>query len=331
VAVTELLTGPSAAAGIPHVTGVRTSDGGELSADLVIDAMGRRSGLPSWLTALGARPLAQQAEDSGFTYYSRYFRSLTGNMPQFMTGLLTPFHTFSLLALPSDSATWSVTVYISSRDQALKELGHVEKWTALIAACPLHAHLLNGKPLTGVLAMSGIVDRSRRLVVDGTPVVTGLVTVGDSACCTNPSLGRGVAMGLLHAAGTVEVIGKHLADPLTLAAEHDHMTRAELMPWYRATVDVDRTRKAQLDAAIEGSPVPQPADPAAQIGPAVETAMVYDADIFRGMMEIMTMQTLPKQVFARPGFVDRALAVAGSHESFAAPGPSRAELLGALA
>jgi flavin-dependent dehydrogenase len=45
--------------------------------------------------------------------------------------------------------------------------------------------------------MSGIVDRSRRLVVNDMPVVTGLVAVGDSACCTNPSLGRGITMGLL--------------------------------------------------------------------------------------------------------------------------------------
>ena len=40
---TGLLSGPSAASGIPHVTGVRTSGGEALAADLVIDAMGRRS------------------------------------------------------------------------------------------------------------------------------------------------------------------------------------------------------------------------------------------------------------------------------------------------
>ena len=205
VAVTGLVAGPSAARGVPQVTGVRTSDGGELAADLVIDAMGRRSGLPGWLAGLGGQPLAEEAEDSGFAYYTRYFGSAAGGQPRFITGLLTPFGCFSLLTLPGDSGTWSVTIYISSRDQALKELRHPEKWTALVAACPLHAQLLDGEPLTDVLAMSGIVDRHRRLVVDGTPVVTGLVAVGDSACCTNPSLGRGITMGLLHAAGTVEV------------------------------------------------------------------------------------------------------------------------------
>ncbi len=331
VSVTELVTGPAAVTGVPHVTGVRTSGGEELVADLVIDAMGRRSVLPGWLAALGARPLAEEAEDSGFTYYTRYFRSAAGEQPQFITGLLTPFGSFSLLTLPGDAGTWSVTVYISSRDQALKELRQPEKWTALVAACPLHAHLLDGEPLTDVLAMSGIVDRRRRLAVDGTPVVTGLVTVGDSACCTNPSLGRGMTMGFIHAVGTVEVIGNHLGDPVALAAEHDRITEDQVIPWYRATVEFDRARKAQLDAAIDGTPAPQPTGPAELLQKASATAMLYDADIFRAMMEIITMQALPEQVFARPAFARRVIAAAEDREAFVPPGPSRAQLPGVQA
>lgn len=330
VAVTELMTGPAAAGNIAHVTGVRTSSGDDLDADLIIDAMGRRSALPGWLTALGAAAPAEEAEDSGFTYYTRYFRSAAGQQPQFITGLLTPFDSFSLLTLPGDAGTWSVTVYISSRDQALKELRRREKWTALVAACPFHAHLLDGEPLTDVLAMSGIVDRRRRLVVNGTPAVTGLVTVGDSACCTNPSLGRGMTMGFMHAAGTVEVIGKNLDDPLALATEHDRMTQTRVIPWYRTTVEFDRARKAEMDAAIEGRPAPQPAGPAALVQQAFGTAMLYDADIFRAMMEIVTMQALPEEVLARPGFAGRVSAAAEGRETFIAPGPSRAELLETL-
>jgi flavin-dependent dehydrogenase len=55
----RLLTGACAAAGVPHVAGVRLPDGQELAADLVVDAMGRRSLLPGWLTAIGARPPAE--------------------------------------------------------------------------------------------------------------------------------------------------------------------------------------------------------------------------------------------------------------------------------
>jgi 2-polyprenyl-6-methoxyphenol hydroxylase-like FAD-dependent oxidoreductase len=330
VSVTELVTGPEAVPGVPHVTGVRTSDGEELAADLVIDAMGRRSGLPGWLAALGARPVAEEAEDSGFTYYTRYFQAADGKMPQFITGLLTPFDSFSLLTLPGDAGSWSVTIYISSRDQALKEIRHPEKWRAVIAACPLHAHLLDGEPVSGVLAMSGIVDRHRRTVTDGTPVVTGLVAVGDSACCTNPSLGRGMTMGLLHATGTAEVIADQLSDPAALAVEHDRMTQARVTPWYRSTVAFDRARKNEIDASIEGTHAPEPTGPAAEFQQAFQAAL-HDADLFRGVMEIIGMLALPEQVFARPGFAGRIGAAADGTEPFTAPGPSRADLLAMLA
>jgi 2-polyprenyl-6-methoxyphenol hydroxylase-like FAD-dependent oxidoreductase len=331
VFVTDLVTGPEAAAGVPNVTGVRTSQGEELAADLVIDAMGRRSGLPGWLADLGARPLDEEAEDSGFIYYTRYFRQANGATPSFITGLLTPFDSFSLLTLPGDAGTWSVTVYISSRDQALKEVRHAEKWRSVVAACPLHAHLLDGEPVSDVLAMGGIVDRHRRTVVDGTPVLTGLLTVGDSACCTNPSLGRGMTMGLMHAAGTAEVIGDHLGDPVALALEHDQMTQARVTPWYQNTVTFDRARKEQIDASIEGRQAPEPTGPAVLFQQAFGVAMLYDPDVFRGMMEVISMYALPEQVFARPGFVGRITAAAEGNEAFAPPGPSRADLLKLLA
>lgn len=42
--------------GVPHVCGVRTDAGEEFDADLVVDAMGRRSPLPRLLKAAGAGP-----------------------------------------------------------------------------------------------------------------------------------------------------------------------------------------------------------------------------------------------------------------------------------
>jgi 2-polyprenyl-6-methoxyphenol hydroxylase-like FAD-dependent oxidoreductase len=100
VSVVGLLTGPSAAKGIPHVTGVRTLDGEDIFADLIVDAMGRHSKLPSWLEAIGARPLIEEAEDSGFIYYTRYFRSTTAMVPLCHAALHTYFQSFSLLRSP---------------------------------------------------------------------------------------------------------------------------------------------------------------------------------------------------------------------------------------
>ena len=337
VTVRELVTGQPAAMGVPHVTGVRTSDGDHIACDLVIDAMGRRSELPRWLAAVGARAPAEEAEDSGFTYYTRYFRSSSGDPPAFITGLLTHFDSFSLLTLPGDAETWSVTVYISSRDQALKELRHPDKWAALVAACPLHVHLSQGEPISDIIPMSGVVDRRRRMVVDGAPVATGIVPVGDALCCTNPSLGRGMTMGLIHAAGTAEVVGAHLGDPLALAAEHDRMSQARIMPWYRQTIQLDRERKAQIDASIAGEPAAPGPPPPGQDGGAAPgwaemlVAMLYDPDVFRAFMEVISMLALPEDILARPGFSEQLGKAAAGREVFKMPGPSRGDLLQSLA
>ena len=86
VAVAGLLTGAPARRGVIHVTGVRTEAGEELPADLVIDASGRRSALPTWLAGAGSPPIEQEVEDSGFIYYGRHFRSADGSLPVALGG-----------------------------------------------------------------------------------------------------------------------------------------------------------------------------------------------------------------------------------------------------
>ena len=182
----------------------------------------------------------EEAEDSGFIYYGRFFRAPGAGMPDYRAPLLMPIGTFSLLTLPSDNDTWSVTVFTSVGDRRLKRLRDPGPWTALVRACPLHAHWLEGEPISDMVAMGGILDRYRRLIVDGRPVATGVALLGDSSTCTNPSLGR----GRRSASGTLsdwrETVRVHLDDPYDFAATWDVVTEAELTPWYRETVEEDR-------------------------------------------------------------------------------------------
>ena len=144
VSVDALLTGPSAIDDVPHVAGVRTSNSDEIRSDLVVDATGRQSRSPQWLTAIGARPPYEEQEDCGFTYYTRYFR---GSQPQRLVGALMPLGSISLLTLPGDHDTWSVTIFVATGDQPLKNLRHEEQWTKAIRACPLHSHWPEGEPM----------------------------------------------------------------------------------------------------------------------------------------------------------------------------------------
>jgi 2-polyprenyl-6-methoxyphenol hydroxylase-like FAD-dependent oxidoreductase len=314
--------------GTSHLTGVRTSSGEALKADLTVDAMGRGSRLPRLLRDAGAARLHQEAEDSGFIYYTRFFRSADGACPEPRTpALVTPLGSISILTLPSDCDTWSVTFFISSGDQPLKRLRFVDRWTAVVAACPLHAHWLEGEPISDVLPMAGVLDRYRRLVSDRRPIATGLAIVGDSWACTNPSLARGLALGLDHVARLRDTVRLGLEDPREFALVWDAVTEDEFTPWYRATVATDRARLAEMEALRSGTERPRADDVASAVRARFPVAAGRDPDLFRALMEIVGCLTLPTDVFARPGVAERVLELVGPDELPRVPGPTRAELL----
>jgi hypothetical protein len=291
-----------------------------------VDASGRRSPLPRWLEEAGAAPLHEETEPSGFVYYTRYFRSRSGR-PQPHDRLLASIGSLSILTLPADNHTWSVTLFGSSDDRLLTRLRAVDRWTTVMAACPLHAHWLDGEPITDVVPMAGILDRYRRLLADERPVVTGLAVVADAWGCTNPSLGRGIALGLAHAARLRDVVRTDLEDPTGFALAWDRATETELTPWYRTTVAIDRARLAEIEGIRAGKEPPAPSSPAASLAAALGRAMGHDVEIFRAFLEIAGCLTLPRVVFSRPGFADHVLEVAARHEAAPPPGPTRDELL----
>jgi 2-polyprenyl-6-methoxyphenol hydroxylase-like FAD-dependent oxidoreductase len=318
--VTGLLIGTPAADGIPHVTGVRTAAGAELSAGLVIDATGRQTRLARWLAAIGAPPLTEEAEDSGFVYYTRYF---TGPKPPALIGpVVAALGTISLLTLPGDNGTWSVTVFAASADRALRPLRETSRFMAVVGACPLQAHWLDGEPLTDVLVMAGVLDRYRRFIASGRPVATGLLAVGNAWACTNPSAGRGISVGLLHAQQLRDGVRESAGDPLALAHEFDRRTEAEVTPYYRGQVATDRGRIAEMDALRAGTEPPRP-DPARAGWMA---GLTREPRLLRGLMEVGSCLAHPQEVMARPGFLDLALSYA-DEPAPAIPGPDRDALV----
>jgi len=319
-----------------RVTGVqlRGSDhhGGELAANLVIDASGRRSPLPGWLAAIGADAPAEESEDLGFVYYGRFFQGPVGtDGPLPIPAGLFHYDGYSVLVLPSDAGTWSATIVLSARDHALRDLREEANFSKLLSACLLHAPVLSLQPITGMLAAAGISDRLRQLAICTAPVVTGLLAVGDSWACTNPSLGRGITVGLMHALATAEAVDAHLDDPAALAVEHDRLTRKRVLPWYRATTQLDQQRAAQVAASIEGRPpAPAPASSEAQVVRDVSAAMMVDPDAYRAFLELTFMLALPEDLVSRDGFAGHVRNIAAALPPPPPLAPTRQELLSML-
>ncbi len=333
VAVTGFVTGRPTAPDVPHVAGVHSADGARILSDLVIDCRGRRARLTDWLCAIGARPALEEREDSGFVYYARHFRSADGAMPALMGPLLQHYAPFSTLTLPADHGTWAVALTTSSADRPLRALRDARAWHAALARCPLVAHWAAGpgvEPITGMEVMAGLDDRHRQLVVDGEPVGTGVVQVGDSWACTNPSLGRGTSIGAVHARLLQQVLTEvDLADPEKVVRRFDDATSAVVEPLYRATLAFDRHRLAELAGEIDGRPY-ETDDPGWRMTKAMAAAALADPDILRMFVAVGQLLETPQQVVADPVVVERTLTLGGSAPRYPLPGPTRAEVLEAI-
>ena len=323
VGVTGVVTG-AAIDGIVHVTGIRTEDGEEIPADLVVDAGGRRSAMPTWLRDAGSPGPNEMIEDCGFVYYGRHFRSADGSIPPAFGGLLQPYGSVSVLTLPADNGTWGVGVITSSKDAALRGMTEISCWEKVVSAFPLVAHWIDAEPITDVKLMAKIEDRQRNYVVDGAPVATGVVALADAWACTNPSLGRGISIGITHAAALRSVLRDvPLDDPRALALRWNDVTNEVVEPMFADTLAFDRHRLAEIDATIEGRPY-ETDDPGWLLAKALESSITKDPDLLRGFMDIVSLLDRGVNVLSRPGVAERALELA---DPTPLPGPDRAELL----
>jgi flavin-dependent dehydrogenase len=331
VAIDGVLTGPSVENGTPHVVGVHCANGDELRADLVIDTLGRRSPMASWLSAVGARAPLEEREDCGFVYYGRYFRSPDGNVPPMIAALLQDYGSVSILTLPADNGTWGVGIIVSSRDKAARALKDTDVWHRALAAFPLAAHWADGEPLDdGVSAMAGIEDVHRDYCPDGSPVATGVVSVGDSWACTNPSLGRGATIGFFHAIALRDAMrGNDLGDPAKFARAFAAATAESVEPWYRSTLAYDRARLAEVNAEVEGTSY-EP-DPVWDVTRALTSAAGKDGEILRARLRIAGLLELADDVLGAPGVFERVIELGAGWRDEPTYGADREEFLQALA
>lgn len=330
VSVAELLLGREVLSGLPHVTGVRTSTGDTLLADLVIDAAGRRSPIPKLLESAGARAPDEVSEDLRFVYRTRYFRAGPAGIPRPFVTSLFPAGSISILTIPADNETWSVTLYATSTDRAMRAASDPDVFQRVVRAHPDWAHWVDGAAFDGVETMAGVVDRERVFDPDGTPIATGLLPVGDAWACTNPSLGRGITMAVLHVVATVEAIADRLDRPAEVFAAWREATERVVQPWHVATNELDRARVAEMEACRIGSSDGQPTDPATV---AYLAAAAVDPDVFRAGLEVATMLSPAAEVFKRPDLQARIAAGAGRRPNGERPpaGPTRTELEALLA
>jgi 2-polyprenyl-6-methoxyphenol hydroxylase-like FAD-dependent oxidoreductase len=324
------VSGPGASGSVPHVTGVMTSTGETVAADLVVDATGRRSPLPHWLTEIGARAPREELEDCGFTYYGRHFRSKDGSLPVSIGPPVQQYGSITVLLLPADNGTWSTTLVSSSRDEAMRAVRDIDRWTETVQSLPLAAHWLDGIPIEDrIISISKIEDRHREFAdKQGRPLATGVIAVADSWACTNPSLGRGASIGAMHAVALRDLLRTGIADdPHEFVSAWNEVTSDVVEPWYRSTLSFDRHRLNEVHAEIEGQRYDPKDDPSWVVTQALGAAGGKDGDCLRANLSVAGVLKTPDEVFTEPGLLDKVMELGGDYADAPTLGPDRKQLV----
>jgi 2-polyprenyl-6-methoxyphenol hydroxylase-like FAD-dependent oxidoreductase len=225
----------------PRVTGVRTSQG-DVAADVVVDAMGRRSPVDRWLGEIGAHATAMSRAECGLAYFSRHYRlrravKLPGPAA---TRIVVGLDEFTVGIWGADNGTMQLAVVPLAVDRRFKTLKHPKVFEAVMRTIPTYAAWLDVMdPITDVFPMGAVNNTMRRLVVGGAPVATGLAAIGDSVCTTNPTLGRGLTLALTGIADLVDAVDRHGDDRRALAIALDELAAEHILPYYEDQAAID--------------------------------------------------------------------------------------------
>jgi 2-polyprenyl-6-methoxyphenol hydroxylase-like FAD-dependent oxidoreductase len=343
IAVTGLIA--ESASIVPNITGVRLADGTQAMCDLVVGAAGRRSTLPEWLHDIGCAPIEEAVDDTGIVYFSRFYRLLEGAGYPPRTGPIGgDLGYLKYGVFVGDNRTFSVTLATPTADQELrKTLTDPGVFDSCARQLVATAPWLDGRaePITGsVHVMAGLLNLWRQYVVGERPVATGFIAIGDAVLCTNPLYGRGCATAFWGAHLMVEAIDAHPDDPEAVMLAYEVALRAEIYPWYRASVEQDAEARRVAAALLAGDdPDGDPNDSRsfmrAVFRDGLLPALRRDPVVLRAFFRALNLLTAPDAMIKDSDVGARVLAVWQDRDNRPpepALGPnSRADLLALIA
>ncbi len=177
---------------------------GTVPADLVVDASGRSSRLPSWLARLGHRTPPEQRVDVDLGYATRLYSRVPPTAFSGVTVSTVPrFRGGGCVAVEGDR--WLVTLAGMLGDHPPTDPAGFTAWAATLPAPDIAAVIADAEPLTDPLPYRFRGSRWRRY--DQVPLPAGVVAVGDAVSSLNPLYAQGMTL----AAQQVRILRDQLA------------------------------------------------------------------------------------------------------------------------
>jgi 2-polyprenyl-6-methoxyphenol hydroxylase-like FAD-dependent oxidoreductase len=230
-----------------RVTGLVLDDGEFIPADLVIDASGRGTRLPVWLSEWGYGRPAEDAVDVGIGYATHQLRIPDGLIQEkvVVAGASRELPV-GLGMLYYEDGTWGLTTFGVARVEPPQDFSGM----CAVAEKVLPAHhaavIRQGEPIGDVAFHRFPMSRWRRYD-KMTRFPAGIVPFGDAVASFNPTYGQGMTMTSLQAGHLRHALSSPGAD---VAAEVNRATAKATFPVW--------TMNAIGDLVLHGARGPMP-------------------------------------------------------------------------
>ncbi len=191
-----------------RVTGVAVN-GTEVSATVVVDALGRRTRTAEWLAQRGIDEAKPQSSDCGVVYYSRYYRLRDGfELPdgRWFLGPRGDLGYMGYSTFPGDNRTFAALLAVPPGRPSSRALKEAAVFEAVMATTPAMRQWVNPEgvvPITDVLTMAGLRNSLREFPHAS---VSGLFPIGDSMCHSDPILALGLSFALRQSVELADAI-----------------------------------------------------------------------------------------------------------------------------
>lgn len=209
------VTEPVFDAATGRVTGVVLDDGEVVTADLVVDASGRGSRLPTWLQQWGFGKPREDSVKIGVTYASQRVRIPAGLMAEKMVLVSAPHdRPLGMGMLFHEDGIWTVTAFGVAKAEPPHDFAGICDLADKVLPPHISVALRAGDPVGEMNFHRYPTSRWRRYdKMDRLPA--GIFPFGDAVASLNPTFGQGVTMTALQAANLREALAHDSHDFIT--------------------------------------------------------------------------------------------------------------------